>query len=33
MVLLTVLGFLGVFGYLGERLGLSSREWKASPSG
>jgi hypothetical protein len=33
MVSLTVFGFLGVFGYLGERLGLSSRKWRASPSG
>jgi hypothetical protein len=32
-VSLTVFGYLGVLGYLSEQLGLSSREWKASPSG
>jgi hypothetical protein len=26
-------GVFGVLGYLGEQLGLSSREWEASPSG
>jgi hypothetical protein len=33
MVSLTVFGYLEVLSYLGERLGLSSCEWKASPSG